>query len=292
MLQRTCVAFLCAALAVTSGCATFKKIQPYPAGAPAVDANVGRKPLSKMSQLPVGAYYDEPNGIVVTGHQKGVLAAALFGGVIGVMVANSANKSAGAARYSDNAEKMGVDLSELEQSVLSDELAKSAGVPINGVAQEGGELIVTPYALFSVQKDGKAYLYAQLTAELQGSTPSKPQWSGRYYARAPGSYMVEGDDSWATGTRYADGMRLALQKVTAVLLKDVRGELTEKRKIKAKGIYPWMKTALELPVIVVDENGSELTGRIAVGDVLLMAGTCVFDSSEFTIKPASFKTPQ
>jgi len=280
---------LCAALALTSGCATFNKIAPYPKGQPPVDLAIGKRPLSKMNDLPLGAYYDEAHGIVVTGYQKGVRVGMLFG-VVGVLVANSANKSTGTARYSENAAHMGTDLAALTKDVLTQKLASGACPAVKALS-ETGQLEVTPFALFSVQKDGKARLHAMLRVELRNKPQTDPQWSVRYFAKAPGEYSIEGADNWTVEDRYAKGMKTAIERAVAVMLDDLQGKLVEKRKVEAKGIYPAFNTEFEFPIIVVDENEKEIVGRIAIGDVMIMGGTHVLDRSDFTIKDADFKTP-
>lgn len=278
-------------LAITPGCATFKKISPYPGGAP-VQVSVEKKPLSKMKDLPVGVYYDQPHQLVVTGYQKGVMAGALLFGLVGVMVADSANKSAGTSRYSANAARMGADLTTLTHETLAEQLKAGAFPAIAGIITEGGQLQITPFAVFSVQKNGKARLHAMVRAELLGKAGEEPRWSVRYFARAPGEYMVEGTDSWAADNRYATGMKSALARTISVLLKDMQSSLIEKRKVKAKGIYPFLNKEIELPMIVLSESESELIARLAVGDVMTLAGTHVVDKADFTIKAAEFKTPQ
>lgn len=282
-------AIACAALVLTPGCATYKKIAPYPKEQPPVDVALGKRSLSKMNDLPIGAYYDEQHGIVVTGYQKGLGVGMLFG-VVGVLVANSANKSTGEARYSENAARMGADLTILTKQTLTEKLASGAYPSVKALS-ETGQLEVTPFAMFSVQKNGKARLHAMLRAELRSKANADPLWSVRYFAKAPGEYSIEGEDSWIAENRFSDGMKAAITRATAVLLDDIQGKLTEKRKIKAKGIYAAFNTEFEFPVIVVDENEKEIVGRLSIGDVMIMAGTHVLDRSDYTVKDADFRTP-
>lgn len=281
----------CALLGTMPGCATYKKISPYPGGAP-VEVSIGKRRLSDTNEMPAGAYYDEPHQIIVTGYQKGIITGAALFGVVGAMVAHGVNKSAGAARYSANAAQMGASLAVLMREALAEQLSGGAFPSIKSLVADGGELEITPYALFSIQKNGKARLHAMVAAELRGKSGQEPRWSVRYFARAPGEYTVEGTDSWAAEGRYTEGMKAALKRVTAVILSDLQGTLTEKRKVKAQGKYPFFDTNIELPVIVLSESDSEIVGRLAVPDAQMLGGTHILEKADYTIKAAEFKSPK
>ena len=59
-----------ASLLLFAGCAAFNRIADYPTPGKETTVAVVAKPMSKMSELPVGAFYDEPRQIIISGHQK------------------------------------------------------------------------------------------------------------------------------------------------------------------------------------------------------------------------------
>lgn len=202
-----------------------------------------------MSEIPIGAYYDQDRQIIVTGHQKGLLTGMMFG-VVGVLVADSMNRSSGGKQYgaeTAKGENLGSDLNTLLKSALAEGRALQWSL-----APENAGLRLTPYAVFTVEKSGEAHLHAMLRAELPGPD-GKPIWSGRYFARAPGSYPLT-DDGWMNGDRFAAGMNAALGRALDICIDDTHGRLTGTKTITAKGHYPYLNIDLELRAIEVEEN--------------------------------------
>jgi hypothetical protein len=275
---------------IFSGCASFNRIAEYPTPRQPTDVAIVAKPMSKMKELPLGVFYDEPRQIIISGHQKGLGWGMLFG-VVGVMVADSANKSGAEKRFGESARGSATDLGTIAHEVVQQEIAASTAATWT-LHSAPAHLQLSPYALFTVQKSGQARLHAMLRAEILGAD-GKPTWSARYFARAEGDHPIEGEAGWMTGTRFADGMRAALHRAVKVCIDDTQGRLTGTRTIKAKGLFPYLNTdKLELPFIVVEENDLTLVGRLAAGDVMVMAGTHVLDRSDFTVTDARFKDPR
>jgi hypothetical protein len=278
-------------LALTfSGCASFNRIADYPSPRQSTDVAIVAKPMSKMNELPLGVFYDEPRQIIISGHQKGLGWGMLFG-VVGVMVADSANKSGAEKRFGDSARGSATDLGTIAREVVEQEIAASAPAAWS-LHSAPAHVQLSPYAVFTVQKSGLARLHAMLRAEILGAD-GKPTWSARYFARAEGEYTIEGDAGWMTGTRFPDGMRAALHRAVKVCIDDTQGRLTGIRTVRAKGLFPYLNIdKIELPFIVVQENDQMIVGRLAAGDVMVMAGTHVLDRSDFAVTDASFKDPR
>jgi hypothetical protein len=285
------LATLCSALLtlVFSGCASFNRIADYPTPTKSTVVAVVDKPMSKMSELPVGAFYDKDRQIIVTGHQKGMFAGMMFG-VVGVLVADQMNKSSAAGKYGDDSAKSGVDLVTLERACV-DQALKSAAATNWSLGEAGAGLRLSPYAVFTVEKSGEARLYAMLRAEIPGPD-GNPTWSARYFVRAPGLHKLDGDDTWMTGGRFGPAMQAALQRATEVCIADTHGKLSGTTTLTAKGRYPYINTDFELRVIAVQEDADSIIGRLAVGDAMVLAGTHVLDRKDYEIKPASFKDPR
>lgn len=288
--------FLARALALLSvvlslsGCASYNRIAEYPSPSKPAVVSVTSKPMSKMSELPMGVFYDPERQIIISGHQKGMVWGALFG-VVGVVVADQANKSSAQKKYGESASGSSAELGSITRDLLNSELA-AAGAANWTLAESKGQLMLSPYAVFTVQKSGKARLYAMLRAEIIGAS-GQPTWSVRYFARAPGEFLIEGGDGWMTQDRFASGMRAALARVVQVCRDDTHGRLTGKKMVTARGPIPYMNADnLDWRFIVVQENETSVVGRFSAGDVMVMAGTHVLDREDFKITPATFKDPR
>jgi len=290
MYPRLALLFVASAALLFSGCATFDRIAPYPTPAKSETVAIVAKPMSKMSELPLGVFYDEPRHIIISGHQKGLGWGMMFG-LVGVMVADQANKSGAESRFGASARTSTTDLGTILADVVREELA--AGVAPGWSLQNApAHLQFTPYALFTVLKSGKARLYAVLRAEIPGAD-GKPTWSGRYFVRADGEMPIETADGWMTGDRFSDGMRVAMREALKTCVEDIRGQLTGTRTVKAKGIFPYINTdVLELPFIVVKEDEQHLVAKLAAGDAMVMAGTHVLNRADYKITDAKFKDPR
>ncbi len=275
---------------LSTGCASFNRIAPYPQPSQSLDVSVVPKPMSKMTELPLGAYYDDQRQVIVSGHQKGLLTGMLFGPV-GVLVAGQANQSSAEKKFSDETSRTGSDLGSILTSLIAD-AGREQSTPAWTFNAEGkGRLRLSPYAVFTVDKAGLAHLHALLRAEILGSD-NKPVWSVRYFARAPGEYRLDGDDGWMEQERFANGIRTALQKALAACIDDTHGRLRDGRKITAKGRYAYLNLPFELRAIVAAEHPDEVIARLVVGDAMVLAGTHVLTLADFEIKDAKFNDPR
>lgn len=270
-----------------TGCATYNRIAPYPATGQPAKVEVGGVAMSKMSELPLGAYYDPDRQIIVTGHQKGVFTGMMFG-LVGVMVADSMNRSSAKDKYGAAAAQ-GSDLKSILAALLEDPATVSRAPQWTREAAKVN-LQLTPYALFTVEKTGQARLYAMLRAELPAAG-DKPAWSVRYFAHAPGQYPLEAE-GWMKPERFQPAMKAALAKALAACIDDTHGRLTGTKTVTAKGRYPYINEDFELRAIVAQENPDTLVVRLAVGDAMVLAGTHVLDRADYQIKPADFKDPR
>jgi hypothetical protein len=287
-LQRVGIGALTAILAAAfSGCASFNRIASYPTPQKETSVSIAAKPMSKMSELPIGAYYDEQRHIIVTGHQKGMLAGMMFG-VVGVLVADQMNKSSGGTKFGSEAAK-GADLGSILNEVLDSSLAEGHAEHWKKIASDAG-LQLTPYAVFTVEKTGDARLYAMLRAEIPGKN-GDPTWSGRYFVRAAGEYPLQ-ENGWMTDDRFPKAIRAALTRAIKVCIDDTHGRLTGTQTVTAKGRFPFINMDFQLRAIVVQEQSDAIVAKLAVGDAMVLAGTHVLARSDYEIKPAQFKDPR
>lgn len=280
-----------AVLTAFTGCASYTRIADYPTPSKPTEVSVVAKPMSKMNELPIGTYYDEQRHIIVTGHQKGMVAGMLFG-VVGVLVTDQMNKSSGAAKYADDSARSRSDLVSMTRELLTEAMA-GGHAPNWSLAPTAttGELRLSPYALFTVEKSGDARLYAILRAEILGAD-GKPTWSGRYFARAPGLHKLDGDNTWMSADHFAPAIRQALTRAVSVCVADAQGRFTNAKPTKVKGRFAYMNMELEWPFLVVEEQPDYVVGRLAAGDVMVMAGTHVLDRTDYQFSPGTFKDPR
>lgn len=276
--------------ATFSGCASFNHIANYPTPSAKANVAVVAKPLSKMSELPVGAYYDDKREIVISGHQKGLGVGMLFG-VVGVLVADATNKSSAESRFGASAQSSATDLVALTNAALDQTIA--AGKAPQWTTNAGSaQLQLSPHAVFTVMDSGKARLYAMLSAQVPGVSGSDPKWSVRYFVRAPGEYTIEGADGWMTQNRFKEAMTAAFVRAVQLCADDCHGKLTGTKKMKAKGRFAMVNVDFELPVIVVHEDDDTVVGRLAVGDAMIMSGTHALNRSDYLLTTADFKDPR
>lgn len=288
-LRAACAFGTLAALAFLSGCASFNRIAEYPTPAKPVTVGVVVKNLSTTSDLPVGAYYDPQRQIVISGHQKGLGWGMAFG-LVGVLVADSANRSSATDRFGAAEKSSTVDLASLTNDALATVAAGEGSTWTTMAAKPALEL--SPYAVFTVEKSGLARLYAMLRAEQNGPD-GKPKWDVRYFAEAPGEFKIEGNDGWMTGDRFRTAMHAALVQAIEACREDTQGKLTGTHTVTASGQFPFVNTdAITFRFIVVKESPELLVARLAAGDAIVLAGTHVLNRSEYKIADANFADPR
>lgn len=283
-------ALLLHALLFLTGCASFNRIAEYPASAAPTTVSLVAKPMSKMSELPIGAYYDVNRHVIVAGHQKGLLLGMLLG-PIGVIATDQANQSSARKEYGESTAQGSADLLSLAGDSLA-RLSAAGRAPHWKQAARDGTLRLSPYIIFTVNRETNlARMHAMLRAEILGAD-GKPTWSARYFARAPDEHPMAGAEGWTEKERFTAGAQAALDRVLGICMDDTHGKLTGTRKITAKGRYPYLNVDFELRALVVDENTDFVVVRLLVGDVMVMAGTHALDRGDYEIKAADFKDPR
>lgn len=231
-----------------SGCAS-TSLSKYPSPQAPATVRVGTKKMSKMSELPVGAYYDEERQIIVAGHQKGLFTGILLG-PIGVLAADSANRSVAREKFGDAASQ-GSDLGSVLQTLL-DQAQAGSRAPHWSSSSASDRLELTPYALFTVQKSGDARLHAMIRAELLGAD-GKPTWTGRYFAPAPGAYPLA-EDGWMAHGRFEEAIRSAFILALDACANDTSGKLVEKGRVAGKAVLPFMRSSFDIRGTLVQEQ--------------------------------------
>jgi hypothetical protein len=276
--------------AILSGCATYRHIEDYPKAMKTAEVAVISKPMSNISGMPVGTFYDEERQIIISGHQEGLGAAMMFG-PLGVLVADSANRSSAEKKFGMAVHGSTADVG----AILREELAAALDgqrAPRWQQATGKGTLQLSPYAQFTVQKSGKARLYAILRAEAPGAS-GEPSWSVRYFARAPGEYTIEGADGWMAQDRFPAGIRTALSLALQACISDTHGNLTAAKTIEVKGQLPYLNfDYVAWRFVAVQETNDHVIARLLAGDQFAASGTHVLDRSDFKISPAKFDDPR
>jgi len=288
-----------AMVSLMTGCCTYNNIASFPKTEKPVTISIGKGSFSVQQALILGTYYDEPNHIIITGfqNQNGVIGGALLG-PLGMLVTDSAGRLYAKEKFGANSDKMAMDLGKLTQDILTQELAAHPVALVSKVVPDSGDVVITPFAVFSVGDAKTARLYVLLEVEMPD--PGKdPKWSGRYFARAPGEYLIEGKNGWLAADRFSNGIRLAMQRDLTVLLKEIQRELTASHKVKATGQYPFGNAMgndfggdFEIPFVLVDEERDYVVGRLVAPDGVSQAGTHILNRADYQFVDVNFNMPK
>ncbi|WP_152604040.1 hypothetical protein [Methylotenera sp. N17] len=272
-----------------SACASYSHIQNYPEKQAIKTVVIAKSPLSKMSDLPMGVFYDEENQIIVSGHQKGSFLGILFG-PLGMLATDQANKAAGESRFGSTVKSNTNDLVQITQNELN-ELIASGSSPLIKLGSGNADITISPHAQFTVLPSGKAKLYALLKVDMKNSTDGT-NWSARYWSMAPGEYFIEGNDGWMTNGRFSEGMQFALKNAMKVYSAEIHSTLTGAKKIKAKGMFPYIGNPVEMPFISIYETTDKIIGRLAAGDAVTFSGTHILYKNDYEISDTDFQDPR
>ena len=273
-----------AMIALLSGCATYKNCLPFPEAALPVALSVSEEQPNKMNEFPIGAHYDEENRIILTGHQRGNAAGLMFG-LVGVLAADSINKSKGQGLYGDGAKGERYDMIPELRQRLETLLADGAFPRLNLDTATEARLEIRPTALLVLDKTKQARLYAILKAKLKDSKQSSDPWHGRYFASADAVLPLEGDSGWLNGSSLKDGLTQAFDRATWALVNDVNGNIKEGQPAKITGKLAWLNIELkDLPGAIMTETEDFTVVRMYLADVNVMAGTHVFKPGEVRIE--------
>lgn len=272
-----------------SACASYSHIQDYPEKQAIKTVVIAKSPLSKMSDLPMGVFYDEENQIIVSGHQKGSFLGVLFG-PLGMLATDKADKAAGESRFGSTVKNNTNDLVQITKNELN-ELIASGYSPLIKLGSANADITISPHAQFTVLPSGKAKLYALLKVGMKNSADGT-NWSARYWSMAPGEYFIEGDDGWMTNGRFSDGMQSALKNAMKVCSAEIHNTLSGAKKIKAKGRFPYIGKPVELPFISIYETPDMIVGRLVAGDAVTFSGTHILYKNDYEISYTDFQDPR
>ncbi len=246
-----------------------------------------------MTEFPIGAHYDEERRIALTGHQRGNGVGILFG-VVGVLAADSLNKSAGGSIYEKGGmETRTVDLLENLNAEIERKLSEPEFASLLLDASQPRPVEVRPTGLLVVDKAGLARLYVILKTAQKGPDSLKNRWHGRYIASASSDRPLEGEEGWGSGSHLSDGLAEALSASVWAMMGDVGGVFTEGRTVKVSGRFAWLPFELKgLAGAVLAEREDATVVRLYIADVNVMSGTHVFRKGEVLIESAKVKDPR
>lgn len=142
----------------------------------------------------MGAYTDEENRVIMTGHQKGMNVSILFG-PLGVLAANQANKSGGKAVGNALDISAGRGLAALFMGKV-----EAAFSEVNGgsALQVGSstKLKLCPYLSINRSKEQVSKIFVMCIVELVKAEEPKPLWRCLFFAEVVGEFSdlaLQGD---------------------------------------------------------------------------------------------------
>jgi hypothetical protein len=94
------------------------------------------------------------------------------------------------------------------------------------------------------------------------------------------------------GGRFAAGMREALDHAVEACIDDAHGRLGGTKTVELQGPFPYLNADLRIRGIVVQEKPGAMVVRLALGDVMVFAGTHVLNPADYKVTPVDFKDPR
>lgn len=251
---------------------------PFPADIEGFEIEAATDLLRKATELPVGAYTDQENRVILTGHQKGMNVSILFG-PLGVLAANQANKSGGKAASEDLGISVGRGLVSLVQGKVEAALSELRG---SSRMQLGSEvkLRLCPYLSINRTKDQLSKVFVMCIVELAVPGEQKPIWRCVFFAEVEGEFSdvaLQGDEGLAQAIdASADHVAWALRKAI-----DMDFSQYTQQAVKAR--FPWLRNAaFPLGGFVMDEKDDYKLYRMPFG---IWQGYIVMLNDSVELKP-------
>ncbi len=251
---------------------------PFPGDIGTFEIETASGLLRKATELPVGAYTDEENRVILTGHQKGMNVSILFG-PIGVLAANQANKSGGKAASEDLEISAGRGLVALIKEKVEAALAELEGGP--GV-QVGAstKLRLCPYLSVNRSKDQVSKIFVMCIVELATADEPKPVWRCLFFAEVEGEFS---DQSLHGDKELEQAIDTSAGQVAWALRKVVEMDFSQNVQYGVKARFPWLrKAAFPIGGFVMDEKDDYRLYRMPFG---IWQGYIVMPNDSVELKP-------
>lgn len=271
-----------------AACATYDRTKPAPAVSGPIAVNVSTEEISGWTDLPIGAYKVPDSNVVITGHQTGQAAGALFG-LIGVAIAHAANSNSSAAGV-DNAESaLRIKMSDRTREEIDALIAKEPLIGKFTMEAGAARLDVITAVLLSYVKPTEVRPYVILKVALVGPD-KRPLWDTRYFASTGQARPMQGADSWTAdgGESLKAVLNASLRQAVKVMLNDIARPYArdENNMIVVEGDFPFLTTRAQLRGYGLTEDDLYIVFSPKIGDVVTFSGVSVMDKSVVVFRPA------
>lgn len=275
-----------------SGCATYKKAEPYPADAPKSAVTIDKDTHPSTANMIVGTYYDAEHRVAVTGHQRGDVVGGMFG-VVGVLVADAVDKSVGAHKFSNTLQKFPTNLTEQTRDALAAAIQSEGTDRIIATSDSQDTeacLNVIPLVVMQIVGNNSAHAFVELRVTLTDKK-NAVLWETWLHASAPGMFYRNQNEDWDPENHLQEAIKTAIDNAAWTLVQDVEGKLNGTRTVYVKGPFCWQPTAIKYKALVVAETEDLIVLRMMTPDGFAFSGIQTLNKSEAVIEDADFTPP-
>lgn len=292
------LAILMSSLALLSACST-AVTRPAPPQAQRIAVSFESKQISGWSDLPPGCYRVPDSQVIISGHQKGGGAGAIFG-IIGVLVQSSMNSSAGHKATAGIEDALHVNLTEqeqrisrelLESSPYNDRFALSADPPATQLSISTALIVtyvsdteVRPYVVLKVTLIGPK-------GEHAAAADKQPVWTTRYIASVGAPRAMSGPGSWTenNGQALKDEAEESLRRALKVMFADIAQPYprNEDKLIAVEGGFPFVRNRIQAVGYELTEDDQSVVLVPKLSSAIVFAGVNVLDKTAIQFRPAT-----
>jgi hypothetical protein len=283
-----------AILVSLNGCATYGFSEPAPAQKQAITIKVSNEAIS-WAKLPIGVYTVPESDVIISGHQKGVGGAALFG-IIGIAIASSTNASAGADSVKAIENRLHIKLKDRINASFGQLIA--SGKFDNRLTQTdqaaNPKLIITPALVLTYLSDTAVRPFLVLRAELMGAN-GQPIWTTRYIASSAEARPLAGANGWLENdaAMLTSVIQSSLDSVTKIMAADLLNPLLRdpKKLTMVQANFPYLKQRIQTTGSVLSEDDKQLVFLPKLQDGIVFSGVNIIPKEAVTYRPATPEDP-
>jgi hypothetical protein len=280
---------------LSTGCASFNRSAAPPASAAVIPISISTALPSGMNDMPIGVYRIPDSTTYFSGHQKGLGAGMMFG-LIGVAIANSANKARAENMVQDVEGSLRIDLPALARTSLTQSIQNrglAAQFQVGDDAKQPGTASVASYVVLTFNPESIARPYVILKVARTDAATKKTWWT-RYISAADEERPLAGDTGWSTnnGEPFKAAVLRALDRGLDTAVRDLAGQLPRATatEMKAKTRWAFVQQELEIAGQLVEQDAERVVFIPKIGDVVVFAGVNVFAPNMVQLAPAPTKT--
>jgi hypothetical protein len=281
-----------------SGCVTHQMSMQAPQQSKPVPIVFTGEDLSAWSDMPIGVYHVPNSQVFISGHQN-LGSAPVFFGVLGVAIANAAEKSAGKSSVNSSSQILHLTLTAEAQEELTRLLASDNYSThfTTKVTLGEPELSVSGSIILTFVDDNSMVPFVVLKATLRQRDRSKEVkevttlWSTRYICGIGAPKPLNGEGSWSSdsGVALQATVSAELKRALDYMLADIVTPVSrdDTHRILVSGYYPFIKGKYEIVGYSLGENGNSVIFSPQIADASVVAGVAILDKSQIAVRPAT-----